>query len=149
MAQATTRTGRTPRTSDLRRAGGARPATTRGLAEAVVEFDLPRMAEELRAEPAWKAEGHDAATIVKYPDLRIVLLSLQAKAVMREHRAEARISVQTLTGHARLRLPDRVVDLPAGRGVALERGLVHDVEALEESALLLTLSWPPERHERR
>jgi quercetin dioxygenase-like cupin family protein len=103
---------------------------------------LQRPTEKLRGEPAWKAEGHSATTIVKYPDLRIVLLALRAKAVMKEHRADARISVQTLTGHARLHLPDRVVDLPAGRGVALERSLPHDVEAIDDSALLLTLSWP-------
>ena len=148
MTQAT-RTRKTIRTSGRRRTKELRPAGTRRLADPVVEFDLPRITEKLRAEPAWKTEGHNAATIVKYPDLRIVLLALQGKAVMREHRADARISVQTLTGHARLRLPDRVVDLPAGRGVALERGLLHDVEAIEESALLLTLSWAPERQKRR
>lgn len=124
-------------------------ASGRGLAKPVVEFDLPRMIEKVRSEPAFRAEGHSAATIVKYSDLRMVLLALRAKAVMREHRADARISVQTLTGHARLRLPGHVVDMPAGRGVALERGLPHDVEAVEESALLLTLSWAPERGRRR
>lgn len=148
MVQAT-RTRKKIRTTGLRRREEARPTTTRRLADPVVEFDLPAVIEKLRAEPAWITEGHNAATIVKYPDLRIVLLALQAKAVMREHRADARISVQTLTGHARLRLRDRVVDLPAGRGVALERGLPHDVEAMEESALLLTLSWPTERGKRR
>lgn len=148
MTQAT-RTRKSARSSGFRRAEETRLTTARRLADPVVEFDLPPMIEKLRAEPAWKTEGHNAATIVKYPDLRIVLLALQAKAVIREHRADARISVQALTGHARLRLPHRVVDLPAGRGVALERGLLHDVEAIEESALLLTLSWPTERGKRR
>jgi hypothetical protein len=36
----------------------------------------------------------------------------------------------------------RVIDLPAGQMVALERALPHDVEALEESAFLLTIAWP-------
>ncbi|MDQ2668888.1 MAG: hypothetical protein M3Z05_23260 [Gemmatimonadota bacterium] len=39
----------------------------------------------------------------------------------------------------RLRLPNRVVDLPNGRLLVLEGGLQHNVEALEESTLLLTL----------
>jgi len=42
------------------------------------------------------------------------------------------------------------VHLPKGQGaelgsgdiLALEHGLTHDVEALEESAFLLTISWP-------
>ncbi len=113
MAQAT-KTTKTNRSSALERAEEIQPGTARQLADRVVEFDLPHMIDKLRADPTWKIEGHSAATIVKYPDLRIVLLALQAKAVMREHRADARISVQALTGHARLRLPDHVVHLPAG-----------------------------------
>lgn len=118
-----------------------RASSFRSLADAVVEFDLPAMIGRLRQEPAWTIEGHTAATVLKHPDLRIVLVALRAGAVIREHRTDARISVQAVTGHARLRLPDRVLDLPAGRGVALDRGIPHDVEAIEDSAFLLTLSW--------
>lgn len=143
-----TRTSEAIRSSGPPRAESG-PATARRLADPVLEFDLPRMIEKLQSEPPWEATGHNAATIVKYPDLRIVLMALQPNAVIREHRADARISVQVVKGHALLRLPDRVVDLPAGRGVALERGLLHDVEAIEESALLLTLSWAAERDQRR
>lgn len=32
--------------------------------------------------------------------------------------------------------------LPAGHMLALERALPHDVEALEDSAFLLTIAWP-------
>lgn len=127
------------------RAGAPRAATFRSLADAVVEFDLPAMVARLRREPAWTTEGHAAATVLKHPDLRIVLVALRAGSVIREHRTDARISVQALTGHARLRLPDRVLDLPAGRVAALDRGIPHDVEAVEDSAFLLTLSWGPGR----
>jgi hypothetical protein len=41
-------------------------------------------------------------------------------------------------------LPERVVDLPAGNLLALDQCVSHDVEASEDSAFLLTLSWPPE-----
>jgi hypothetical protein len=37
---------------------------------------------------------------------------------------------------------EKVIDLPAGHMLALERGLPHDVEALEDSAFLLTIAWP-------
>jgi quercetin dioxygenase-like cupin family protein len=52
--------------------------------------------------------------------------------------------VHTLSGHIRLRLPQQVVDLPAGHLLTLDRSVPHDVEAREESAFLLTLSWPRE-----
>jgi quercetin dioxygenase-like cupin family protein len=41
----------------------------------------------------------------------------------------------------RLHLPEEVVDLPAGRLLVVERGRRHDVEAVDESAFLLTLGW--------
>jgi quercetin dioxygenase-like cupin family protein len=63
---------------------------------------------------------------------------------MHEHTAAGRISVHTLKGHIRVHLPERVVDLPAGNLLALDQCVSHDVEASEDSALLLTLSWPPE-----
>jgi hypothetical protein len=34
-----------------------------------------------------------------------------------------------------------VVDLPAGRLLVVERGRRHEVEAVDESAFLLTLAW--------
>jgi hypothetical protein len=35
-----------------------------------------------------------------------------------------------------------MVDLPAGHLLALDRTIEHDLEAVEESAILLTISWP-------
>ena len=128
------------RASRLRTEEPRRPAF-RSLAAAVVEFDLPDMVGTLQDEPAWRVEGHTAATVLKHSDLRVVVVALRAGAVIKEHRTDARISVQAVTGHARLRLRDRVLDLPAGRVAALDRGIPHDVEAIEDTALLLTLSW--------
>jgi len=79
---------------------------------------------------------------VKYDDFRIVLIALRANARMPDHRAEGRISVHTLRGHIRLRALQRTFDLPAGSLLALDRDLAHDVEALEDSVLLLTIAWP-------
>ena len=62
---------------------------------------------------------------------------------MAEHRAEARISIQALVGRIRLHLPERQpLELSAGQLLALDCGMPHDVEALEESAFLVTVSWP-------
>ena len=36
----------------------------------------------------------------------------------------------------------RTFDLPAGTLLTLDQNLPHDVEALEESAFLLTIAWP-------
>jgi quercetin dioxygenase-like cupin family protein len=41
-----------------------------------------------------------------------------------------------------VRAQGRTFDLPAGSLLALDQGIPHDVEALEESAFLLTIAWP-------
>jgi len=111
----------------------------------LLEFDLNAEREKLHHDEAWgPATGRSSRTLVKHADLRIVLIGMKANTQMHEHTAAGRISVQTLSGHIRLQLPDQVVDLPAGHLLALDQSVPHDVEAIEESAFLLTLSWPPE-----
>jgi hypothetical protein len=39
-------------------------------------------------------------------------------------------------------VPEQPVDLPAGHLLVLDRAIEHDLEAVEESAILLTISWP-------
>jgi hypothetical protein len=70
---------------------------------------------------------------------------MKAGTRMRQHRAEGRISVQQLKGQVCIHLADRKVNVSAGQLLVLDCGVLHDVEALEESALLLTISWRKER----
>jgi quercetin dioxygenase-like cupin family protein len=79
---------------------------------------------------------------VKHPDFRMVLTVLKSNARLHEHESAGRIAVQAIAGHIRMQVRDQLIDLPAGRMLALERGLPHDVEALEDSAFLLTIAWP-------
>jgi hypothetical protein len=64
---------------------------------------------------------------------------------MRQHRAEGRISIQQLKGQVCIHLANRKVNVSAGHLLVLDCGVLHDVEALEESALLLTISWGREK----
>ena len=47
-----------------------------------------------------------------------------------------------VAGRLRLHVPGGTVDLPVGHLLALDGKVPHDVEALEESAFLLTIGWP-------
>ena len=61
---------------------------------------------------------------------------------MNDHRAEARISIQALEGKIRLHVPDQnPIDLSTGQLMTLDCGIHHDVEAVEESAFLLTVAY--------
>ena len=106
-----------------------------------LEFDLAREIEERHHEPEW-ASGHNAKTLAKYDDFRVVLTALRAHARLPAHQTEGRISIQALRGHLQVRAAGRTFDLRSGTLLTLDRGLPHDVEALEESVLLLTIAWP-------
>jgi quercetin dioxygenase-like cupin family protein len=114
------------------------------LSEPLLRFDLHSELNQLRQDESWlQAAGRSSKTLVKHADLRIVLIAMKANTRMHEHMAPARISVQPLSGHLRLHLPEQVVDLPAGHLLVLDQCVPHDVEAIEDSAFLLTVSWPP------
>jgi len=114
------------------------------MAEPLMEFDLPAEIDRLRAEKTWTT-GQNARTLLKYDDFRVVLTALQAKARMPEHKTEGRISVHVLSGHIHLRAAGRTFSLRPGGLLALDHGVPHSVEALEESAFLLTIAWPGPR----
>ena len=105
-------------------------------------FDLAAADREMRQEEAYARGGHTAGTLVREPDLRIVLIVLKAGGKIAEHQANETASIHTIGGHVRLHLPNQVIDLPVGRLLVLGRGLSHDVEAVIDSAFLLTLGWP-------
>jgi quercetin dioxygenase-like cupin family protein len=118
------------------------------LAHPLLRFDLKGEIKSLHQEESWRrGTGRSSKTLAKYPDFRIVLVAMKAKTVMHEHKALARISIQALSGHVRLRLPEESVELPAGRLLALDCAIPHDVEAVKESAFLLTISWPHDEEE--
>ena len=113
------------------------------LAEAWLRFDLDHELALLRRENSWEREtGRSSKTLAKYPDFRIVLVCMKAGSHMNDHRAEARISIQTLEGKILLHLPDQNrIELSAGQLMTLDCAVHHDVEALAESAFLLTIAW--------
>jgi len=108
----------------------------------LMDFNLEKEIAQLHEEEAWQRTGRNSKTLVKQPDFRIVLMALQKGGHMDEHSADARISIYTLSGHVKLQLPEQTVDLPASHLLVLDRALEHDLVALEESAILLTISWP-------
>ena len=109
-----------------------------------LEFDIARELEQLHREVGWQS-GQNAKTLVKYDGLRVVLIALRAGSRIPEHQTEGQISIQTVVGHIQVRAQGRSFELRSGGLLALDEGLPHDVEALEESAFLLTIAWPSKK----
>jgi quercetin dioxygenase-like cupin family protein len=106
-----------------------------------VELDLAAEVDRLHGDATWKA-GHSARTLIKFDDLRVVLIALAAGARVAEHKADGRISMHVLSGRIDIRAADRTFSLRSGGLLALDQAVPHDLHALEESALLLTIAWP-------
>jgi quercetin dioxygenase-like cupin family protein len=114
------------------------------VAGTVLQFNLSEELATLRREEVWRRGEHNAKTLVKDADLRVILTAIKARAKLPVHQAPVPITLQTLQGHLQVQLPDQAIDLPLGSLLVLEANVAHDVEALEESAFLLTLAWPRE-----
>ena len=113
------------------------------LAEPVLQFNLQNELEQLRQQDSWHREtGRSSKTLAKYPDFRIILVLMKAGTQMTEHQAEGRVSIHHLLGTIRVHLPDKKVNLSVGQLLVMDCGVLHDVEAVEESAFLLTIAWP-------
>lgn len=113
-----------------------------------VAYDLEALAHEMRAEDAYRREGHAARTVVRAQDLRVVLIVMQPGARIPEHTASATAAIQVVAGHVRLRLPrlarqheDRFEELAPGRLLVIDAGLSHTVEAIDEVTFVITLGW--------
>ena len=114
------------------------------LAISISQFDLRQEIRLLRKEESWqRGTGRSSRTLVKHPDFRIVLVLMRARTRLTEHRANARISIQTVLGRIRVHIPNQSkVELPVAGLLTLDSAIPYDIESLRESAFLLTISWP-------
>jgi len=112
------------------------------LAISISQFDLRQEIRLLRKEESWqRGIGRSSRTLVKQQDFRIVLVLMKAKTRLTEHQANARISIQTV--HGRVHIPNQSrIELPHAGLLALDSAIPYDIEAVRESAFLLTISWP-------
>ncbi|MGB6724484.1 MAG: hypothetical protein WBE74_01190 [Terracidiphilus sp.] len=104
-----------------------------------IEFSLDDELEALRNSPEWLT-GIARKKLIQYPDFQMTLRRMKPNTRIPEHFNPGRICVQTLFGHIRMHADGRTFDLPRGRCLALDRAVIHDVEAVEESGFLLTVA---------
>lgn len=106
----------------------------------ILKFDLVDEIDALQHEDGWRHTGHSAKTLVKHHDFRIVLIAMKKGTRLEEHKTAGAISIQPIHGHLQLRVGTQTLEVAAGSLLALDRGLSHDVEALEDSAFVLCVN---------
>ncbi|MEO6817076.1 MAG: cupin domain-containing protein [Edaphobacter sp.] len=121
--------------------------TTEGYADdgtMLKDFAQLDLAQEMLASEQTKPwqTGHTARMLFKKADFRMVLISMEKGSALKEHHADGTISVQVLKGSIRFIVQGETHTLHANSLVSLDASIKHQVEALEESAFLLTIAWP-------
>jgi len=121
--------------------------TTEGFADdgtMLKDFAQIDLAQEMLTSEQTKPwqTGHTARMLFKKADFRVVLISMEKGSVLKEHHADGTISVQVLKGSLRFIAQGEAHTLQTNSLAALGASIKHEVEALEESAFLLTIAWP-------
>lgn len=117
----------------------ARPDRPVGAAP-LLHVRLAEHLEQLKRESRWRERGRNAITLTKEPGLRLVLMVLGKGTKISEHQAAGPLTLHVLSGSVTFRTRDRADTLGAGELIVLEAAIDHEVEALQESVVLLTLA---------
>lgn len=108
----------------------------------LMSFSIPGEIAAMKNGEQWTATRRGAKTLVKNDALRIVLVVLSAGMTIHEHHAEGPISVSVAEGAIRFEAEGRAQVLRSGDLLTLAAARPHEVEALEDSAFVLTVVQP-------
>ena len=110
------------------------------------KLDQPLMAfavadeiSKLKDDQRSTNQGKHSATLAKNEHVRIVLAVLAKGEALQEHGTQGQITVAVVQGAIRFDALNERVRLTAGALLTLRPGIRHSVEALEESALVITV----------
>jgi quercetin dioxygenase-like cupin family protein len=92
----------------------------------------------LRAKLESSGADREAVSLVKDYGLNVMLMVLGKGARLHEHHTKGPVTVHVIAGLVRLTVANTPHEIDAGGILALDREIPHSVDALEESALLLT-----------
>ena len=105
----------------------------------LVAVDIRAEIARLKGEPAWADGDRHGSSLVKGDGINVALMVLKKGAKLQEHHTRAPITVQVIEGRINFIAKGKAQLVTAGTMVALDRAIEHSVEALEESALVLTV----------
>lgn len=107
--------------------------------DSLIAIDLVEELEAIRRGDAYSTGDHAAHTVSKQSGIRVVLIALKSGGRMNEHHADAPITVHGLQGAVNFTVGDQILRLTPGLLLSVAAGMLHSVEAIEESAFLLTI----------
>lgn len=108
----------------------------------ILRFAIGAEERMLRASAGSSGAGRAAKTLVKEGPLRITLVALRRGAALAEHQVTGPVAIQVLSGRLRLDTRGGTITLAAGELAALDAGVAHAAEALDDALLFITVAMP-------
>ena len=105
----------------------------------ILALNVDAELKRLKTEPEWITGEEDGITLAKYPHMRIVLVALKKGKRMREHRVKGPISLFVVSGTIVLIAGESEYQLKAKNIVTLRKAILHDVRAVTDSVIMLTI----------
>ena len=112
----------------------------RALTGAHLTFDLSKQIAELRSDAKYVKTGRLGRTLVKEGALRLTMTVLAEGAEVSTHHAVSPMTLQVLEGRLRYRVAGEEHELAEGEFLFFGPGDAQDITALEDTALLLTIT---------
>lgn len=112
-----------------------------------LRFALGTEGRPLQAAAAAAAAGRAAKTLVKEGPLRVTVVALRKGAVLAEHHITGPASIHILSGRLTVSTRRGNLVLAAEDLMAVDAGVAHAAEALEDCTLLITVAMPSPRRD--
>jgi quercetin dioxygenase-like cupin family protein len=109
------------------------------LDQPMMAFAIAEEISKIKADQPSTSQGKRSVVLVKNEHVSIVLAMLARGEALQEHQTEGQITVTVVRGAIRFDALNERVRLNAGGLLTLRPGIRHSVEALEDSAFVITV----------
>ena len=112
------------------------------LDQPIMAFAIAEEISKIKADQPSTNQGKRSAVLAKNEHVSIVLAVLARGEALQEHQTDGQITVTVVQGAIRFDALNERVRLNAGGLLTLRPGIRHAVEALEDSAFMITVCAP-------
>ncbi len=113
--------------------------------EELATHDVTGILAGIKSRDAWGRQDRQSTLLFEDERLRISLIAMHASTAIARHKVDCPISVQVIEGKLKFNTDKESAVLQRGQILTLKAGVWHDLEAIEETAFLLTktVGWLP------
>ena len=103
-------------------------------------LSLDEQFDELVGEPHEPVDGHRQITVAHRKGLSLVLFHFEPDGHIPDHVVDGEVTLHVLSGHPEIETAEQTHRLEGGQMLILGPGVRHDVEALAETKMLMTVA---------